>query len=305
MQNTANQAGVLSQVTSNLDLYRNPLLFIEFYFECNRIEVTADLEIKQTGDNKKLDIEAVTNQMWQTYRDLKEKTLIPYLIKEADRNDKKPSLPIFFQFQEFTRNLPTYLKKKRAELLTRAAASIKFSGTEDLSHLRNALSCILEKDDPNINTYANVMAHFINQVRTKMVHGPEKVKNHQMPVFRSGQNAGKTTFVKKFLSPVNDFTAELAFNQITDDRNFFVMENNFVVFIDELAGASRTEINQLKSIQTASKKHVRTLNTNRVTPVAQNSTFIGCTNDPLASIISDKTGMRRYFEIVCRNSRFD
>lgn len=122
-----------------------------------------------------------------------------------------------------------------------------------------------------------------------------------MPVLTGSQGKGKSTLVRNLLRPVEDCTAHSDFKQITDERNIQLWEN-YVIFLDELGHAKRTEMDEIKNIITANVLTRRPMRTNDVENVEQRATFIGCTNKGLSELIRDETGVRRFAELAFTNT---
>jgi len=87
-------------------------------------------------------------------------------------------------------------------------------------------------------------------------------------------------------------------SEMADSRFQFALNNNFIAFLDELAGAQKTEVEVLKNQITATHNDSRKLGKNKVYRIKQNVSLIGATNRPISEIIYDPTGARRFYEIV-------
>jgi hypothetical protein len=88
------------------------------------------------------------------------------------------------------------------------------------------------------------------------------------------------------------------FKQITDDRNISLWRN-FVVFLDEMGWASKSDMDTVKNIISAPTLTRRVMRTNVTQEVAQNVTFIGAANaTELAELIRDATGTRRFVSLT-------
>lgn len=139
---------------------------------------------------------------------------------------------------------------------------------------------------------AAVLLKFMQQVKRKMLG--RKVFDHLMPVFLGRQGQGKSTMIHEMLAPVAEVTIPADFAQITDIRNI-TMWSNFVMFVDEMARASKADIDTVKNVITAESLTRRPMGTNFTEEVRQNTTFIGAANaTDLSELIRDPTGMRRF-----------
>jgi|GEM_PF-4784325 len=165
-------------------------------------------------------------------------------------------------------------------------------------YLRPALA------DPNsAELVAWVMMHFIWQVKRKMDGLP--VRWHLCPVFISRQQGtGKSEFVRNLCKPFGlgtqfSLAVQKTLGELSDEREQAVNFSRFIIFLDELSGASKAEWSKLKSLITADLLQPRVLGTNMQDLVKNNATFIATANaDSLADKIKDDTGNRRFFPIA-------
>ena len=139
---------------------------------------------------------------------------------------------------------------------------------------------------------AAVLQKFIHQVVTKM-HG-KQVGWHLMPVLVAPQGEGKSYFVHKLVSPLVELMREAEFSAITDDRNIELW-SSYILFLDEMAHATRSDVEAVKHVITADNLDRRPMRTNKIQPVRQRSTFIACSNKSVDENIKDETGARRFF----------
>lgn len=148
--------------------------------------------------------------------------------------------------------------------------------------------------DTTINSrefYKNILKKFIHQVKNKMLHN--STENHLMLVLTGKQGVGKSYFVKNFLKPVSELTANVTMSDITDDRMIDLWHHNVLV-LDEMQYASRADIDVVKNIITATTLQRRPMRTNSTQTIFQKATFIGSSNKELDELIVDSTGVRRF-----------
>lgn len=139
-----------------------------------------------------------------------------------------------------------------------------------------------------------VLKKFVWQVKRKLAN--LTVTNHLMPVILGPQGSGKSTFVHRFVKPLEDLMATTDFDQITDKRNIDLWRN-YVLFLDEMAHAQRADIDAVKNAITASSLSRRPMRENSTEIVPQRATFIGCSNKELSQLVNDTTGNRRFFPL--------
>jgi hypothetical protein len=137
---------------------------------------------------------------------------------------------------------------------------------------------------------------FIWQVKRKIKNMP--VTDHLMMVILGSQGSGKSTLITKMIAPIEELSAMSDFRQITDDRNISLWRN-YVIFLDEMGWASKSDMDIVKNVITAKTLTRRVMRTNVTQEVAQNATFVGAANaDEMADLIRDQTGTRRFASLT-------
>jgi len=140
-----------------------------------------------------------------------------------------------------------------------------------------------------------ILSHWMWQVKNKMLD--KNPSYHIMPIFYGKQGGGKTVAMTKLIAPINNFRLNISLDQMTDDRYFKSMSENYVIVFDEMQGAERSDIDALKKQVTIDYNDYRPMGTNDVFKVKQACSFIGATNRPVAEQIVDSSGMRRFWQI--------
>lgn len=139
-----------------------------------------------------------------------------------------------------------------------------------------------------------VLKKFMWQVKRKAMG--LQVTNHMMPVITGKQGGGKSTLVTQMLESIADGVKNATFGDIADSKLIDLWETP-VLFMDEMSGAKKADMNTVKQAITAATLTRRPMRTNTDVQVQQLSTFIGCSNDSVAEIIRDNTGIRRFVEL--------
>lgn len=165
---------------------------------------------------------------------------------------------------------------------------------EDLSLLRQWVKAVTGQE--NEDDIA-ILAHWMWQVKNKMTD--KNPSYHVMPILFGKQGGGKTVAMTKLIAPINNFRLNISLDQMTDDRYFKSMSENYVIVFDEMQGAERADIDALKKQVTIEYNDYRPMGTNEVYKVKQACSFIGATNRPIAEQIVDSTGMRRFWQLDC------
>lgn len=142
-----------------------------------------------------------------------------------------------------------------------------------------------------------VVNHFVWQVKRKLAGLP--VEQHMMPVLFGRSGAGKSVAVSCLIEPVRSVALQTDMSIFSDPFSRRAFARNFLVFFDELQGSDNADVNTMKQIITAPIIEWRAMRSERVMSAPQNSTFIGCSNDPVRDRIKDPTSSRRFWQINC------
>lgn len=152
-----------------------------------------------------------------------------------------------------------------------------------------------EADRRNARATEIALANFIYRVKNHMrcvwKHGV-----HMMPILYGAQGSGKSTAVDKFLSPLTDMSSKVGFDIFEHDGKMYALSTTPVMFFDELAGVTKAEVERIKDIMLADRRELRKLYANPATRTLI-STFIGCSNRDVSTMIKDETGNRRFLQI--------
>ncbi|MBL7670746.1 MAG: hypothetical protein JNM39_09685 [Bdellovibrionaceae bacterium] len=263
-----------------LDILTDPRLFVQYWFKEKNLTVKANLILNE--QNQTFDADLVFKSMWLDYkRDL---------FTENSERSSDERIRGFVE-GDLKKAFEEFLEKKRQDALNIIRESIKSSG-ENLGELRRFLIAATGKCS---EIELAVMAHSIWQVKRKLFN--RKVKDHVMVVLRGPQGGGKTEALKVLFEPVKAWFKNASLKEVADERWKLLFRNALVIFCDELQHAEWASVDSLKNIISSDELETRILGTNTYSNVRQNCTFIGASNRPLAEIIRDPSGMRRFFEI--------
>lgn len=191
-----------------------------------------------------------------------------------------------------------YFKEKKAHRL-KCLESIRFREEATDAPLREWIQLTTGK----INEYeVSAIKHWIQMVKRKL-KGLE-VENHLFLVIYGSQGDGKTKAIAKLIQALKGLTLDYDLVQITDTTLMGSLEDNAVVFFDEMGKAAKADISLLKRMITAREISARPPYGATVEKIKQNCSFIGATNIPLEDIIKDDE-MRRFVEITSVKRTFD
>lgn len=145
-----------------------------------------------------------------------------------------------------------------------------------------------------------VLQHFIWQVKRKQLR--LAVCHHLMPVIVSRvQGGGKTTFVIRFLGPLEELASATALlSDIADPRSGEILESP-AVFIDDVERLTERQSPVLKSLMTTDAFSRRRLQTSKADNRRQCATLIGTANESVSRLIADPSGHRRFAELPFHN----
>jgi hypothetical protein len=154
--------------------------------------------------------------------------------------------------------------------------------------------------DVDVDLGIAVLKKFIWQVKRKALGLP--IARHLISVWQSPiQGSGKTTAVLAFLSPLKELRTEPALLSDFVDKRSGDLYRYPVVFLDDMEKIDRSLIPTLNSLVTGEGLVRRVLGTSNLRKRRQMSTLIGTANKPVAEIIQDETGNRRFFTLPFRN----
>lgn len=152
--------------------------------------------------------------------------------------------------------------------------------------------------DPELGV--GVLQHFVWQVKRKQLYLP--VCHHLMPVLVSPvQGSGKTTFLRRFLGPLQELASDPVLLSDLADRRSGEILGFPVVFVDDVERLDPRLNATLKSLLTADAVSRRRLGSSSADKRRQRATLIGTANEPIATLICDPTGHRRFAELPFRN----
>jgi hypothetical protein len=233
----------------------------------------------QSGDNR--DNTEIFDTMFLDYCEQ-----VSYFNYKADKKIK--AVPETHLLKALNELISLHIMEERKKLFSK----IQFQGAESFSQLEKLV--IATCGEAN-STVVGVLAHFLWGIKRRLMG--QDVLFNIMPILLGKQGAGKSVFVENLLRPIQNLTLEINLSDVVDPRYHLSFSKNFAIIINEMAGANKTDVEKLKNLITAKNNDVRKLHTNTVTKVKQNASLIGTTNKPVAEIIYDPSGARRFYEI--------
>lgn len=175
-------------------------------------------------------------------------------------------------------------------------ARLKCDG-ENLEPLKQHLQCL--KGEPPSDLDLAVSAQWHLNVKRKLFGMPTWWE--MMVILVGAQGGGKTWITTKYhLKPLRDYTNDgMAVDEAIDSRVLKQLTNHYVMFFDEMSGVQRTDMERLKNLITSSEVAYRPMYSNNIEKLRNNSSFMGASNNPIGLLLTDRTGMRRFYELKC------
>lgn len=266
----------------------DPRIFVEAYFAAHSIVISERGEVK---DAKSPTNEDAFRELYLDYM----RQVRTYNAEERQKLVKHRNTITALQEKELRYAFDALIVAKKTQVRNQLVSSLKYNGS-DLSTVQSWVKAVTGSDEQHL---VSVIAHWMWQVKRKMNN--KDVTNHLMPIVYGAQGAGKSSAVNQLLAPLNRYRLNIDLDQMTDDRYFKAMSENFVIMFDEMAGAARADMSALKKQITINYNDYRPMRTNEVVQVPQSCSFIAASNIPVNELLVDNTGMRRFFQINCLN----
>lgn len=185
--------------------------------------------------------------------------------------------------------------KRRREIVGRICG--RPSTLAGAAELRRWLIATTRRDDPI--DFA-VMQHFMWQV--KRLNSGKPVAWDLMPILTSykakiNQGAGKSTAIRRLCEPWSELMLNITAQMLVDERSTELLADYAIGFWGEISGGNKAEITAVKQTLTSVQKSHRELGGHDHSSVVRRMAFIGDSNQSVKDIITDTTGMRRFYEI--------
>ena len=168
---------------------------------------------------------------------------------------------------------------------------------------------VSDKDRDRYNADRLMLAHWAWTLKRRICKLDKNPALPMMMVFRGKQGGGKTSFVEKYLGSVfSNRVVSTDLSTLHDKAEFEKWTSNVIINFDELSfkgiksGDRGRTTDLLKQLLTSSHTQERMFHTQSQQTFDIRATFCCTSNNPLAERISDHTGMRRYWEIICDNN---
>jgi hypothetical protein len=232
-----------------------------------------------------------------------------YGLKEVSTNGLILSIKTFYNYFQKKKMFNPIIdrelmcQKFDERMITRRMSELKTLSSvmeykpQDRDYLKEWL---IAMECENIDVSLDMFRHWLWLVKRNMF-GYE-VRFEILMVLRSlSHGIGKSWSINYLTGPLSKFVIHPGLGSITEERSIALdSANNLVLDFDELAGAERSQIEELKKWVTSPNMTYRPMGTNASTNVRKLATGIGTSNRPIAQFIKDNTGNRRFVELILK-----
>ena len=254
-----------------ISIEHNPEKWLEMWFKEKKIVIKPGDVVEMNGVIKHIDdVIAKMNCDFTTFRPEKTRITLPVLrnafgLKISEMNE---------------------IAKQKA------VAKLKFK-PDGNRNIEKFVRALIGHGDEIVEA---VLKHFLWQMKRNMF-GLE-VLDHMMPfVYGATQRQGKSSAIKKLLSPIDSLWCNAKLSDLNDERKSKMFFNNYAGLLDEIQNSTKIEMERVKERITTQSITFRPLYSNNIVQLKNNCSLIAVSNKPLAFVLHDHTGMRRFYEI--------
>lgn len=159
-------------------------------------------------------------------------------------------------------------------------------------------------DNERLKYYKIALRQLVWQVKRRIAG--KRTYWDLMIVFQSKQGSGKSTAVDYFARPLGEFYLEDAdFGLFKDKFRINVFKKYYLVRFDEMDRANKASLQQVKRVITSKTLQARGMRSEGERSIERNASFVGTSNRPINHDLQDDSGMRRFVEFKCRDSKFN
>ncbi len=146
-----------------------------------------------------------------------------------------------------------------------------------------------------------VLLHILRNIKLKLTG--QKAMDHKALILYQLQRSGKSTAIERLLSPLEELVySETSLKKMIDERGLRRFGRYAAIIWDEMAGARGRDVEEhvdtLKALATGHEVTYRPMATNSDVTIKNTATLFGSTNRPVADVIKDPTGNRRFWQIT-------
>lgn len=199
-----------------------------------------------------------------------------------------------------------YVTDEKVAMMKDSFNLLKFNPTMDpgMTELKRMVRMIIRPaafDEETERNYAAAEIAFANLIYRIKNHMRYNWKNsaHLMIVLSGVQGDGKTTLIEHLMSVLRDMFTLASLDDLKDRSQFVQLSVMPCMLFEEMQGATKTDIDELKAIMTGKSKMMRE-NYEKAGVRRLMTTFIGAANKDIRNLIKDETGNRRFIQFLSR-----
>ena len=190
-------------------------------------------------------------------------------------------------------NVEIYHAKQREHAKIAARVLGKPENAEALEELRRFVVAVAGKAD------TAVMAGFLQFLWCVKRSLAGLTREHDiMPIlYNQIQGNGKSTAVRRLVSPLEELVDSITVETLADERKRADLGRFVVGVWDEMEGADKRDTDAIKNALSSQMVSYRPMRTNDNVTIVRTMNFIGTSNKPLAAMVRDSSGNRRFVEV--------
>ena len=277
---------------------RNASEFVEEYFIHNNYYIDALGTVQIKEDNSK----TITKEEKQLIDVRSGKLSAKDILARLNDIRIRYNLPVTKIDIEDSINLyiNNNVKDKREEICVELIAHGHIASKKDKmsdKEWNEFLNYVFPDDTSPNEVKKAVICQWVHNVKS----AAQNKMNHPHPlmiVLFGQQSAGKSRFLNWFLSPIKDIVKESNLGDVTDSKNTALREDNLVINIAEMAGATKADAELMKAIMDGGMQSGRQLYSHGTISSYNKAQLIGSSNKDITEVIKDTTGNRRFFQLL-------
>jgi hypothetical protein len=277
-----------------------PLEFITAYFYLAGLTVNARRSLD--GMDRRQRLSDIENDMHYAYSEavrLKKAVLQEIENKKAAVENRNPTKVVYPGFLPRVMELAfhVYMRDTAEARYKEIVSRLEYDpsvGDVEMDKFLKAIS-----DNPTALDKA-ALRHTIWQVKRKLAHLP--IKWELWVNLFGRQGGGKTYLLRDLGKPLEALYEEGKMSEIVGDSRFmFMLQDVYLINFEELEKALKTDMESIKSLMSKDKLTWRRLGKNAADSGFNNTTIISSSNRRIIEVFYDNTGMRRFYEITCKD----
>ena len=202
--------------------------------------------------------------------------------------------------RELTREMDEFLFQAKENHLKTLANKLK--GTDEDLETLSAFVRAITGHENKVDVY--VLAHWIQNIKRRLLGLP--ARNHMMPVVVGKQGCGKSVALNKLVSVLGSYDAgDVDLRGLLSANDASIVSERYTGVINELRNFDKADIESVKGLITMEKMNLRQAYSRKSEEYQVTISLMGTSNVLLSDVISDATGVRRFYEILVKTDKCD